>query len=71
MNTETVQEWLTKQPFEPFEVRMSNGVTYQVRHPEFAFVMKSNLVIGDPESERVSVCALLHIASIETLQQTA
>ena len=50
---------------------MSNGVTYPVRHPEFAFVMKSNVVIGDPDSERVFVCALLHIASIETLQQTA
>ena len=71
MNSETVKEWLTKQPFEPFEVRLSNGVAYQVRHPEFAFVMKSNLIIGDPNSERVSVCALLHVTSIETLQQTA
>ena len=71
MVSETVKEWLTKQPFEAFEIRMSNGVAYQVRHPEFAFVMKSNVVIGDPESERVFVCALLHIASIEMLQQPA
>ena len=71
MTNETVKEWLAKQPFEAFEIRMSNGVTYQVRHPEFAFVMKSNVVIGDPESERVFVCALLHVASIETLRQTA
>lgn len=67
MTGETVKEWLKKQPFEAFEIRMSNGVTYQVRHPEFAFVLKPNVVIVDPKSERVFVCALLHIASIETL----
>ena len=67
MVSETVKDWLAKQPFEPFEIRMSNGVAYQVKHPEFAFVMKSNVVIVHPESDRVFVCALLHIASIETL----
>ena len=50
---------------------MSNGDHNEVRHPEFAFVLKTNLVIGDPESDRVWLCSLLHIADIETLQQTA
>lgn len=67
MTGDTVKEWLKKEPFEAFEIRMSNGATYQVRHPEFAFVLKSNVVIVHPESDRVFVCALLHIASIETL----
>ena len=47
---------------------MSNGDRHEVRRPQFAFVLKTNLVIGDPESDKVWICALLHIAGVETLQ---
>ncbi len=59
---------LKRRPFEPFEVRLSNGDAHSVRHPEFAFVLKSNLVMSDPLSDRVTICSLLHIASVQTLQ---
>jgi len=68
MSSETLQELLRRRPFESFEVRMSNGDVFHVRHPEFAFINRSNLVIGDPQSDRVAICALLHIADIHTLQ---
>ena len=68
MTLETIQDLLKRVPFQPFEVRMSNGDRHEVRHPEFAFVLKTNLVIGDPESDKVWICALLHIADVETLQ---
>ena len=71
MTIETIQDLLRKTPFQPFEVRMSDGESYEVRHPEFAFVLKTNLVIGDPDSDRVWICALLHVASVETLQPSA
>ena len=68
MSAETIRELLHRRPFEPFEVRMSNGDSYVVAHPEFAFVLKSNLFIGFPESDRFAICSLLHIADIRPLQ---
>ena len=68
MHRDTLDELLRRQPFEPFAVHMSNGDVHQVRHPEFAFVLKTNFVIGQPDSDRVTICSVLHIASVETLQ---
>lgn len=68
MDAETIRDRLRKQPFEPFEIRLSNGDVHQVRHPELAFVVKFNMVIGDPDTGRVSICSILHIVSINTLQ---
>ena len=70
MNAETVREFLTRQPFQPLQVHLSNGEVYQIPHPEFAMLLKSTLVIGIPESDRVICCALLHIASIERAPAT-
>lgn len=65
MTSETIRELLRKQPFEPFEIRLSNGDVHAVRHPESAIVLKTNVIVGYPETDRFAVCSLLHIASIE------
>jgi hypothetical protein len=70
MNAETVREFLTRQPFQPLQVYSSNGEVHQIPHPEFAMLLKSTLVIGIPDSDRVICCALLHIASIERMPAT-
>lgn len=70
MSAETIRELLARQPFEPLEIRLSSGEVYRIPHPEFAMLLKSTLVIGVPDSDRVIVCALLHIASIERLAST-
>jgi hypothetical protein len=67
MNAETVREFLTRQPFQPLQIHLSNGEVHQVRHPEFAMLLRSTLVIGIPDSDRVICCELLHIASIERM----
>jgi hypothetical protein len=67
MGAEPIREMLRRQPFEPFEVVLSNGERYPVRHPEFAVLVRQTLVIGYPDSDRISICGLLHIASIERL----
>jgi hypothetical protein len=67
MNAETVREFLTRQPFQPLQVHLSNGEVHQIPHPEFAMLLKSTLVIGVPDSDRVICCALLRIASIERM----
>ena len=67
MNTETMQTLLKRQPFQPFEVRMSNGDAYQIRHPEMAFLLRSSLILGSPESDDFVFCSLLHVADVIAL----
>ncbi len=68
MNIETIREWLNRRPFEPFEVRLSNGEAYQVRHPEVVALGKNRIAVADPESDRFVHIALIHINSIQALQ---
>ena len=68
MNAETVREWLNRQPFGPFELRLSNGETYQVRHPENVAISKSKLAVANPDTDRIAHIALVHINSIQPLQ---
>jgi hypothetical protein len=68
MNMETIQELLRRQPFEPFQIRLSNGETHQVRHPENVAVAKTRIAIAYPEADRIVLCSLVHINSIEAVR---
>jgi hypothetical protein len=68
MNPETIRAFLRREPFEPFIIRMSNGEVHEVRHPECAIVMKTKVILGDPEEDRSASCALIHINTVEPLQ---
>ena len=68
MEQSAILELLRREPFRPFEVRLSNGERYEIRHPEFAALTRSKLIITDPTSEKIVQCALLHIACIEELE---
>ena len=70
MSYETLKELLERRPFESFEIHLAGGEQHEVRHPELALLLKSRIVIGDPENDRMTICALIHINSIETLQST-
>jgi hypothetical protein len=66
MNQETIKEQLKKQPFVPFKVVLSTGEAFEIRHPEFVIVTKFGMIVAYPDSPRLSICSLLHIANIET-----
>ena len=68
MNADTIREYLRREPFEPFVIRLSNGEVFEVRHPERAIVMKTRVIVGYPEEDRTVTCALVHINSVEALQ---
>ncbi len=68
MNADTIREWLHRRPFEPFELRLSNGETYQVRHPEVVAVGKNRIAVVNPETDQVVHVALIHVNSIAALQ---
>jgi hypothetical protein len=69
MNMEAIREWVTRQPFEPFVVRLSNGESHEVRHPENIALGKNRIILVHPETDRVVHCALIHVNSIEALQR--
>lgn len=71
MNSEAIQELLKRQPFEPFEIHMSNGAVHEVRHPEFALLSRSRLVLLDPVTDRLSIVSLIHVAELRMLQPSA
>lgn len=68
MSPDTIRDYLRREPFEPFVIRMSNGETHEVRHPECAFVMKSRVIVYYPDEDRSVTCALIHVNSVEDLQ---
>lgn len=62
-----------RRPFAPFRIHMSDGSSFEVRHPELAMVLQSRVVIGvppaDPERppKELQFCSILHITRLEEL----
>lgn len=75
MTAETLQDWMRKRPFQPFQVRTSAGDTYAVRHPEMAFLTRTEILIGVIEHDgirlRYRTVSLLHVTAIEPLDASA
>jgi hypothetical protein len=71
MNTETMLSLLRRLPFQPFEVRMSNGDSFEVRHPEMSLLLRSSLIFGSPESDDFVFCSLLHVADVKAIASPA
>jgi hypothetical protein len=68
MNMETIREWLNRQPFEPFVLRMSNGEVHDVRHPECVALGKNRIAVSFPEQDRFVHLSLIHVNAIEAVQ---
>ncbi len=62
--------------FRPFDIKMSNGDTYRITHPDQVLVDRSAAVIGTRRLnghrryERLVTCALLHIVSLVPVEET-
>ncbi len=74
MRPEDLLELLRKQPFEPFRIHLSDGVAFDVRHPDMAIVQRSKIIVAVPgpegpdgPAERTVNCALIHITRTEVL----
>jgi len=76
MTVQTFRELLANRPFKPFRLVMSSGQSYDVRHPEMAWLTRTDLLVGiDITDEGVpaefKICSLLHVATVEPLGATA
>jgi hypothetical protein len=68
MNADAIREFLRREPFQPFVIRMSNGETHEVSHPECLIVGANRAVVYYPKDDRFVYCSLIHINSVEALQ---
>jgi hypothetical protein len=70
------RDLLKAQPFKPFRLVMSSGETYDVRHPEMAFLTRASVQVGvdiadDGVPADFRICSLLHVTAIEPLNLAA
>jgi hypothetical protein len=78
MRPEDLREYIRRQPFRPFRVTLTDGRTYEVRHPEMLMIGRSSAVIGlprpgddEPVYDHHVTVSLLHIMQVELLESTA
>jgi hypothetical protein len=75
MTVQTFRELLDQRPFKPFRLVMSSGQSYEVRHPEMALLTRSDMLVGTNVEDGVpaefKICALLHVATVEPIDQGA
>ena len=62
MDLEGVREALLKRPFEPFRIRLTDGRSLAVRHPEMVAVGKRRIVIVQPDDSTLFVEPLLIVS---------
>jgi len=72
MTVQTFRDLLTQRPFRPFRLVMSSGQAYDVRHPEMAWVTRSDILVGVGETDEnvpaeFKICSLLHVTEVEPL----
>jgi hypothetical protein len=77
MRAEQIQELLLRQPFVPFRLHLTDGSSYEIRHPDMVFLTRYSIEIGTPVREgsrifqQVNYCALIHVVRAEILDAQA
>jgi hypothetical protein len=72
MTVQTFRQLLSGRPFRPFRLVMSSGRSYEVRHPEMAWLTRTDILVGIDETDEgvpaeFSICSLLHVTAVEPL----
>lgn len=71
MTVQSFRELLASRPFQPFRLIMSSGKSYEVRHPEMAFLSRAAIYVGIDVEDDVPadfrICSLLHVTAVEPL----
>ena len=70
---EDIQSRLRDKPFRPFRIVASEGLKYEIYHPDLVFIGRNDLQIGfaSPEHpkayDRVIRVAMIHIVGLEDI----
>jgi hypothetical protein len=70
MTADNIREKLVREPFQPFRLRLASGDSYTIRSPGLVVVMKSELFIAHPNSDRHTFIPMWHVAAVESLAGT-
>jgi hypothetical protein len=74
MPLQEILNMLRRQPFVPFRIHLSDGSSYEVRHPDLVMPGARSIAVGIPSSalppdvyESVVILALPHITRLEPI----
>lgn len=73
---EDIQNRLREQPFRPMRLIVSDGLRYDILHPDLVLVGQRDLTIGSPSSDNPTIydrlvrVAIVHLIGIEDLPAT-
>jgi hypothetical protein len=66
INSNDVNSYMQSRPFEPFEIRMSDGRVYTVDHPEFLHMSRrGNVIYYSTDDDRLVTIAVSQITTLE------
>jgi hypothetical protein len=65
MDSRAIRDVLHGQPFKPFTLRLADGRTLHVPHPDYVAVANRTVVVISPVDESLSILEPLLIVSIE------
>ena len=74
MTAEDLIELLEERPFTPLRLRLTDGRSYEIRHPEMAIVTPSIVAIGLSRgdgtrlAERITHCSVAHIVEAQPVE---
>lgn len=68
MDIAGVREALHRQPFEPFEIRLADGRSLPVRHPDFVAIGSRRIVVVGEDDSTTMIEPLL-IVSLDTTKK--
>jgi hypothetical protein len=72
MTTPVLRGWMHAEPFRPFRIKMADGSTHDVRHPDFiAYGDATHTCVVFGEGEELSILDLLLMTELEEIRQTA
>ena len=76
MTVQTFREMLGRRPFQPVRLTLSSGQSYEIRHPEMAFLTRTSILVGvdiadDGVPAEFKILSLLHVTAIEPLSTQA
>jgi hypothetical protein len=74
---EQIQNRLRQQPFQPVRIVASEGLRYEIHHPDLVLVGRHDLTIGTPDPDTPSIysgvvrVAIVHIVAMQDLPASA
>ena len=72
MRYQEMYDALHRQPFQPFRIQLTNGESRVIRHPDFAGLLRTSLLLfesseADEIPDRFDQYDLLHVVAIKPL----